>query len=699
MQNDVIKLNDICSTAPNAQAAHPVAHQMVVRALHFSLESNPEDDWLMRGSGARRLLSRYVGLSKEDLELSSSAVREKSLMLIQELSDPAIATDAEPLKQLANGLANALRFSEAEYSLLLLALYAHDNRDLQNALDLVGHVDSADAANVFAHVLGMDSWKILGALRKENPLRKMTSNEVIHGVETAHQFLRFTLSVQKVLRGETPTVDAVLSLFFRSSPPPRLQMSDFEGHGITVSLLQRFLGKSLESGQPAVNILLYGSPGTGKTELTRAMATALGVQLMEVPTVDDDKDPLPPWKRLTAYSAAQEVLRAHAGTILLFDEVEDVFPRDVGMGFMGQRSSGDRHKGWLTSILESNAKPAFWVCNTIDQIDPAYLRRFDMVIELTKPRREVREKMVQQLFAGLPVPTARLIDLLGESALAPAHLERLAGVLRTLAPANETEGVDILDHLTRQTLHALDVRHRPIKHARPLPYRPDCVTTNVDLGALTEALQTLPVARICLYGPPGTGKSEWARHLAERLGIPLHVKRASDLLSKFVGENERLIRAAFESAERDDAMLLIDEADGLLRSREGAQSGWEVSMVNEVLTCMESFQGIFVASTNLMAKLDAASNRRFDFKVEFGYLKAHQSQVLFKHLLEGLGLEGEVPDTLANLRTLTPGDFANVYRQSRLMAEYRTPAKLLHLLDAEQSAKQTHGTQKRIGFV
>lgn len=61
-----------------------------------------------------------------------------------------------------------------------------------------------------------------------------------------------------------------------------------------------------------------------------------------------------------------------------------------------------------------------------------------------------------------------------------------------------------------------------------------------------------------------------------------------------------------------------------MRDRTGARRSWEVSQVNELLTQMEAFEGIFVASTNLIDTLHAASLRRFDFDVKFGYLTREQ---------------------------------------------------------------------------
>ena len=126
----------------------------------------------------------------------------------------------------------------------------------------------------------------------------------------------------------------------------------------------------------------------------------------------------------------------------------------------------------------------------------------------------------------------------------------------------------------------------------------------------TSAAARAKSGRLCLYGPPGTGKTAYGRWLAEQLDMPLLVKRASDLMSMYVGQNEKNIALAFNEAANDGALLLIDEVDGFLQDRKGAQRGWEVSLVNEMLAQMESFPGVLIASTNLMEGLDTAGLRR-----------------------------------------------------------------------------------------
>jgi SpoVK/Ycf46/Vps4 family AAA+-type ATPase len=124
----------------------------------------------------------------------------------------------------------------------------------------------------------------------------------------------------------------------------------------------------------------------------------------------------------------------------------------------------------------------------------------------------------------------------------------------------------------------------------------------------------------------------------------------------------------FEEAALDNAVLLLDEADSFLADRRGAQRSWEVSQTNELLTQLETFEGVFIASTNLMDTLDQAALRRFDLKIRFDYMAPGQREALFRDCLATLGLHVDVESlgAVAGLSRLTPGDYANVMRQARL---------------------------------
>jgi SpoVK/Ycf46/Vps4 family AAA+-type ATPase len=219
------------------------------------------------------------------------------------------------------------------------------------------------------------------------------------------------------------------------------------------------------------------------------------------------------------------------------------------------------------------------------------------------------------------------------------------------------------------------------------------------LEPLLVALQNTPTGRFYLFGPPGTGKTAFVRWVAQQLGRPLMVRRASDLMSKWVGGNEKNIATAFTHASLDGAVLLIDEVDTFLQPRQNAVRGWEASMVNEMLTQMETFHGVFFATTNLMQRMDAAAMRRFDVKVHFRAPTATQLQALLAHVTQTMQLEHPSLAACQRLAKLgiTPGDLATVVRRARYV-QPATTAALLAAVEAEGQFKPEAGNHP-MGFI
>ena len=114
---------------------------------------------------------------------------------------------------------------------------------------------------------------------------------------------------------------------------------------------------------------------------------------------------------------------------------------------------------------------------------------------------------------------------------------------------------------------------------------------------------------------------------------------------------------------------------------------------------MESYSGIFIASTNLMSNLDQAALRRFDLKVEFDYLKHDQaSNLLLRHcelLRVPIPTESDQRE-LSRLMTLTPGDFSAVIRQHRFHS-MANASELVAALTKECAIKEG-GNRTPIGF-
>ena len=385
--------------------------------------------------------------------------------------------------------------------------------------------------------------------------------------------------------------------------------------------------------------------------------------------------------------------------LILFDEAEDVF--DGGWTHLREKGSARSQKAWMNRLLETNTAPVIWLSNNVECMDPAFLRRFDVVLEMPLLRGRQRERMIDEACGDLIDATARnrLVEARG---LAPAVVRRAARVVRTIQdvlPANRTSAV--LEQLIESTLEAQGHGGLTTGEATALPasYDPRHIAADVDLAQVSAGIVQAKTGRICLYGPPGTGKTAFGHWLATRLDVPLHAKRVSDIVSPYLGQTERNLAHVFREAEADGAVLLLDEVDSFLQDRTRAQRSWEVTSVNEMLTQMEAYAGVFIASTNLMDGLDQAALRRFDLKVKFGYLRPAQAWDLFEVHRESLGLpaaDAAARTVVERIATLTPGDFAAVARQHRFRPIGSVP-DLITALEAECSIKKD--SRKAVGFI
>lgn len=125
---------------------------------------------------------------------------------------------------------------------------------------------------------------------------------------------------------------------------------------------------------------------------------------------------------------------------------------------------------------------------------------------------------------------------------------------------------------------------------------------------------------VLLYGPPGTGKTLIAKAIAHEVGATFYVVKASDIMSKWVGESEQNIKSLFETASQDErAIIFIDELDGLFGERGKDVHGDR--RVNEFLQHMDGFMSksenlLLLGATNLPWLVDSAAKRPGRFSQE-----------------------------------------------------------------------------------
>ncbi|OCL83057.1 ATP-binding protein [Arcobacter porcinus] len=149
-------------------------------------------------------------------------------------------------------------------------------------------------------------------------------------------------------------------------------------------------------------------------------------------------------------------------------------------------------------------------------------------------------------------------------------------------------------------------------------------------------------AKIIFYGLAGTGKTITALALARSLKKDVLSFDCSKILSMYIGESEKNVRNIFDKYNeikeqtKTEPVLLLNEADQFLSSRTSGTGSSADKMHNQMqnifLEQIERFDGILIATTNLLENLDKAFSRRFNYKIEFTKPNHEQRVKLWKKL-------------------------------------------------------------------
>lgn len=605
----------------------------------------------------------------------------------------ALCVNENPIiQQNIDTLTQLLSLNAAEQMLFRLSVQLRLDEPLKKLSEVLPKSNLVEVSEVLSNLFDLPKSDIISALKDKGKLLGYGLLERNYNPDSLHDYLDWgkMLDFDEFISGPL-NEQVLLKVCTKPAIEPSLSLDDFAYLGEMKAMMLDYLQSSFAIHRKGVNILIYGAPGTGKTELATLLGKVLSVSVHNITYMDEDGDVISAEDRLNKCRFAQKVLEGQS-SLLIFDEIEDVF-----RGSFFEQSVAQQNKAWMNQLLENNNVPMIWLSNSVSGIDPAFLRRFDLILEMPDLPLKNKSALITQLAEGKLSP-AYVQHFAKVRSLTPAILSRTIRVAKELNTSNFAETLLMMFNQTLKSQNKPKIE--PIVLGKA-DYNLDYVACNDNIHRISEGLKQSKKGRICCYGPQGTGKTAWAAWLAEQLDMPLLLKQGSDLLNPYVGGTEQNIAQAFEQAKADNALLVLDEVDTFLFSREGANRSWERSQVNEMLTQIERFEGLMVVSTNLIEVLDPAALRRFDLKLKFDYLTLKQRLDFAKQQAEILGLpllSEENLNQIESLNLLTPGDFAAVARRHQF-SPFQKVQDWLSALQGECEVKPAFSaTTRRIGF-
>jgi transitional endoplasmic reticulum ATPase len=396
--------------------------------------------------------------------------------------------------------------------------------------------------------------------------------------------------------------------------------------------------------EPPKGVMLYGSPGTGKTLLAKAVANESGANFISI----SGPEVMSKW-----YGQSEENLRKifddaekNAPSIIFIDEVDSIAPKREEVTGEVERRVVSQLLTLMDGLKKRGKVIVIAATNRPNAVDPALRRpgRFDREIEIPVPDRTGRLEILKIHTRSMPmekdVDLKWLADItygyVGADLWALAKEAAMSALRRVLPEIRWREETELPKDLMEKLVVRKEDFESALRLVEPSAMREVLVEIPKvkwsDIGDLEEVKQALkemvewplnnadsfermgikPPRGILLYGPPGTGKTLLAKAVANESGANFISIKGPELKSKWVGESEKFVRDLFKRAKQvAPTVIFFDEIDALVPKR-GGHYGEQAteSIVSQLLTEMsglEELKGVVViAATNRPDMIDPA---------------------------------------------------------------------------------------------
>ncbi len=454
----------------------------------------------------------------------------------------------------------------------------------------------------------------------------------------------------------------------------------------------RELGKNCR-----LTFLFQGPPGTGKTMTSEAIAHALGMSIIRIQTGEIEQKNIP---NIISYAIARA---KNKSSMLLFEECENILWKSVWL---------EMASPWMKILFENFNGVACFTTNYRAPDD--FLRRVTYSTNLKLPSTSARTEIFKNELGKLKtsanidarVTHDAICELTSKYNVPGGYFQQVLQLASALSSGSEIDEIHLneaFETVELQLVAAAPAGPKEGKYQiKDLQVDADSSKKiyrfirhcKLEVGS-SSALLAAPKSML-LFGPPGTGKTMAAEAIARELGKKILKITPSSILSKYVGETEKMIKELFGEAKKEGHILFIDEAEGLLTNREAANASWERTQADEFLQQLENFTGIIIAATNWTSMMDPAFARRFIFHLKFDLPKAEVRFQIWKNYREMVPAFCDV-ELLANRYELSGGEIRNIVIKIRAF-EVASQDEVFNLCE-QQMSERTGISTRRIGFL
>ena len=403
--------------------------------------------------------------------------------------------------------AATLKLGALETEILSFAVAIQSDSRFSSVVSMIDGTSPHKLLDALHTVLAFPVEAIRGVCSQSGELVRMRLLEPDWTQYDLSSALRMSDPLARVLGGPQIGIAKILGCMFEEAAPSTLKREDFAHLASDVKLMMAYLGNAVEGAHRGVNILLYGWPGTGKTELARLAATELGLKAVEVNMTGPNREPATPRARLESFNLAQANLQKVRGHFIIFDEVEEMFDSFAG-GFGTPKLFS---KLWMNRQLEENAVPTIWIANSLDQIDAAHLRRFDIAIPFKVLPMQARLRIIDKHLGKIAMAQAERQRLAARPQLLPSQISaavKVANIVGDDDTAAET--------VVRVVDNSMKLLQQDIELLREKQFYLSFVNAKFDIDELFDSIRQGRLHKFGIEGPSGSGKSGLARCIAGR---------------------------------------------------------------------------------------------------------------------------------------------------------------------------------------